>query len=123
MKKIQFYGIWVYALLCLILVISYKFYTGMFETKVMEYNLSLWIALAINLILLITSIMSIKSSKILAILGIIFSPLSTYLFFISWTEMNYQYLAGFIVLPVILLLLTLVKKNSLTSIELIEEKK
>ncbi|MDI6826294.1 MAG: hypothetical protein QMD36_03850 [Candidatus Aenigmarchaeota archaeon] len=112
MKKTQFYGIWIYALLCLLLVLLYKFYTGMFEAKIMEYNLSLWYALAINLVLLVTSVISLKSSKLPAILGIIFSPLSTYLFFKSWTEMNYQYLAGFMVIPVILLLTTMVKRTS-----------
>ncbi|MDI6826297.1 MAG: hypothetical protein QMD36_03865 [Candidatus Aenigmarchaeota archaeon] len=123
MKKTQFFGIWIYALLCLVLVLIYRFYTGMFEAKIMEYNLSLWYALAINLVLLVTSVISLKSSKLPAILGIIFSPLSTYLFFKSWTEMNYQYLAGFMVIPVILLLTTMVKRTSITSTQPIEKEK
>ena len=123
MKKTQFYGILVYALLCLMLVLLYRFSTGIFETKILDYNLSLWLTIVVNLVLLITSIISLRASKIPAILGIVFSPLSTYLFFKSWTESNYQYLAGFIVLPVILLLTTMVGSKSLTNIKPIKEEK
>jgi hypothetical protein len=122
MKLRQFYGIWVYALLCLLLVLLYRFYTGAFETKMLGYNSSLWSALAINLVLLIVSIISLKESRLTAILGIIFSPISTYLFFKSWTEMNYEYLTVFIALPVILLLTKIVKRN-VASVQPVKEEK
>jgi hypothetical protein len=121
MRRIQFYGIWLYALLCLLLVLLYRFYTGAFETKMLGYNSSLWSALAINLVLLVVSIISLKESRLTAILGIIFSPISTYLFFKSWTEMNYEYLTVFIALPVILLITKM--RKSKVAVQPVEEKK
>jgi hypothetical protein len=109
MSKI-FYGIWVYSVLCLILVFLYGYYTGMFETKLLDYNLSLWTALIVNIVLVIFSIISLRESKILPILGIIVTPISTYLFYASWTELNYMYLAGFIVIPVVLLSVATIMK-------------
>ena len=102
MSKI-FYGIWIYSILSLILVFLYGYYTGIFEPKLFDYNLSLWAALIVNVILAIFSVISLKGPKLLPILGIIVTPISTYLFYASWTESNYMYLAGFIVIPVILL--------------------
>jgi len=102
MNKI-FYGIWVYSILCLILVFLYGYYTGIFETKLIGYNFSLWSVLIVNIILVIFSVISLKGPKLLPILGIVVTPISTYLFYASWTELNYMYLAGFILLPVVLL--------------------
>ena len=102
-----FYGVWVYSILCLVLVFLYGYYTEIFEPKLFDYNLSFWFALVVNLILLIVSIISLKGPKLLPIIGIIATPLSTYLFYASWTRMNYLYLTGFIAIPVILLLLSL----------------
>jgi len=73
----------------------------------MNYNLSLWSALIVNIILAIFSIISLKGPKLLPILGLIFTPISTYLFYASWTEANYFYLAGFIAIPVVLLLISI----------------
>jgi len=106
MSKI-FYGIWVYSVLCLILVFLYGYYTEIFEPKLFDYNLSFWSALLVNLVLLIVSIISLKGPKLLPILGIILTPISTYLFYTSWTQMNYIYLTSFIAIPVILLLISL----------------
>jgi multisubunit Na+/H+ antiporter MnhB subunit len=107
MSKI-FYGIWVYSILCLILVFLYGYYTEIFEPKLFDYNLSFWSALIVNLILLIISIISLKGPKLLSIIGIIITPISTYLFYTSWTKMNYLYLTGFITIPVVLLLLSII---------------
>jgi len=106
MSKI-FYGIWIYSVLSLILVFLYGYYTEIFEPKLLGYNLSLWAALLVNLILLIISIISLKGPKLLPILGIIVTPISTYLFYASWTGMNYLYLTVFIIIPVVLLLLSI----------------
>ena len=102
-----FYGIWIYSVLCLILVFLYGYYPEMFEPKVLDYNLSFWSALIVNLILLIVSIILLKGPKILPILGIIVTPISTYLFYVSWTRINYLYLTGFIAIPVVLLLISI----------------
>jgi len=102
-----FYGIWVYSILCLILVFLYGYYTEIFEPKLFGYNLSFWSALIVNLILLIVAIITLKGPKLLPILGIIVTPISTYLFYASWTQMNYLYLIGFITIPVVLLLLSI----------------
>jgi len=109
MSKI-FYGIWVYSILCLILVFLYGYYTEMFESKILNYNLSLWSALIVNVILVIFSIISIRGPKLLPILGIIVTPISTYLFYASWTQMNYMYLTGFIIIPVIMLSIATIMK-------------
>ncbi len=111
MKKTQFYGIWIYSVLCLVLILLYSYYTEIFETSVFNYNLSLWAALAVNLILLISSILSFRGSKILLILGIILAPASTYLFYQSWTKTSYEYLAGFTVIPILLLLISTFMKT------------
>jgi hypothetical protein len=111
MSKI-FYGIWVYSIFCLILVFLYGYYTEMFEPKLFGYNLSFWFVLIVNLILLIVSIISLKGPKLLPILGIIVTPISTYLFYESWTKMNYLYLTGFIAIPVVLLLLSIIIKRT-----------
>jgi len=110
MSKI-FYGIWVYSVLCLILVFLYGYYTEVFEIKLFDYNLSFWSALLVNLVLLCISIISLKGPKILPILGIIVTPISTYLFYASWTEINYFYLVGFVAIPVVLLLISIVTKR------------
>ena len=107
MSKI-FYGIWIYSILCLILVFLYGYYTGFFDASFLNYNLSLWSALIVNVFLMIFSIISLKGPKLLPILGIIVSPISTYLFYASWTQLNYMYLAGFITISVILLLTSIV---------------
>jgi hypothetical protein len=60
--------------------------------------------------LAVFSVISIRESKILPILGIIVAPLSTYLFYSSWTQTNYIYLAGFIMIPVVLLSVATVMK-------------
>ena len=109
MKKVE-YGIWIYAVLCLILVLIYRYSTATFDAKVSGYNLSLWYPLAINLIFIGVSVISIKENKLLPIIGIIFTPISTYSFYKSWTDFNYDYLALFIILPVVLLLLLLYQK-------------
>jgi len=107
----MFYGIWVYSILCLILVFLYGYYTEMFEPKLFDYNLSFWSALSVNLVLLIVSIISLKGPKLLPILGIIVAPISTYLFYESWTRMNYVYLTSFILIPIVLLLIPLLMKK------------
>ena len=106
----MFYGIWIYSMLCLVLVFLYGYYTEMFESSFLNYNLSLWSALLANVILAIFSIISLKGPKILPILGLILTPISTYLFYASWTQLNYIYLAGFIIIPVILLTVATVMK-------------
>ncbi len=112
MKKTQFYGIWIYGILCLALILLYKYYTGFFEPKIYNYNLSLWLALVVNIVLFATSVAAFKGSKILLILGIILAPVSTYLFYESWTQTNYEYLAVFAGIPVLLLLITTFIKTS-----------
>jgi glucan phosphoethanolaminetransferase (alkaline phosphatase superfamily) len=112
MKKTQFYGIWVYGVLCLVLILLYRYYTDVFGAKIYDYNLSLWSALAVNLILLASSIASSRGSKVLLILGIILAPVSTYLFYESWTKINYEYLAGFAGIPILLLLVATFMKNA-----------
>jgi len=102
MSKI-FYGIWIYSILCLILVFLYGYYTEVFEASLLNYNLSLWSALIVNVFLAIFAIISLKGPKLLPIIGLIVTPISTYLFYTSWTELNYMYLAGFIIIPVVLL--------------------
>jgi hypothetical protein len=82
----------------------------MFESKILNYNLSIWSALIVNVILVIFSIISIRGPKLLPILGIIVAPISTYLFYASWTQMNYMYLAGFIIIPVIMLSIATIMK-------------
>lgn len=109
MSKI-FYGIWIYSILCLLLVFLYGYYTEVFETTIMNYNLSLWTALIVNIFLIVFSVISLKGPKLLPILGIIVSPISTYFFYTSWTQINYTYLAGFIVIPVVLLLVATLMK-------------
>jgi hypothetical protein len=84
----------------------------MFEPKIADLNLSLWFSLAVNIVLLITSILSFRVSKTLLILGIILAPISTYFFYESWTKTNYEYLAGFAVIPILILLITTFMKNS-----------
>jgi hypothetical protein len=106
----NFLGIWIYAVLCLILILLYEFYTNIFDYKISGYNLSLWSVLAVNVFLIITSILIFKRSKIIAILGIVFAPMSAYLFYQSWTNYIYNYLVIFLAIPIILLLLSLKKK-------------
>jgi hypothetical protein len=88
----------------------YGYYTEMFEPKFLNYNLSLWSALIVNIVLAIFSIISFRGPKLLPILGIIVTPISTYLFFASWTKMDYMYLGGFIVIPVVLLAVATIMK-------------
>jgi hypothetical protein len=111
MKKTQFYGIWVYGILCLVLILLYRYYTEIFEPNIYNYNLSLWLSLAVNLVLFVSSIASFRGSKILLILGIILAPISTYLFYESWTKANYEYLAGFVGIPIVILLISTFIKN------------
>lgn len=110
MKHNQFYGIWIYGILCLLLAFLYKNATGVFEAKIGDYNLSLWSALAVNVFLIVYSILTFRESKIITILGIIPAPLSIYLFYQSWTKMSYEYLAGFLAIPIILLLVATLLK-------------
>lgn len=117
MKKTQFYGIWVYSILCLLLILLYKYYTDMFEPKIYNYNLSLWSALAVNILLIVLSMVSFRGSKVLLVLGIILAPVSTYLFYESWTKVNYAYLAGFAGIPVLLLLIATFIKPSMSMIQ------
>lgn len=112
MNKVNI-GIWVYAFLCLVLVLAYRYYTDIFEPKVYGYNLSLWYALGINLVLLGFSAVSFKQSKLLSLLGIVLIPLSTYSFYRSWTDFNYDYLAGFLGIPMLLLVLRILKGQEL----------
>jgi FtsH-binding integral membrane protein len=112
MKKIKI-GIWIYCVLCLVLVLAYRYYTEMFEPNVSGLNLSLWYALIINLVLLGFSVVSFKESKLLSILGIILVPFSTYSFYRSWTDFKYDYLAGFLAIPIILLVLGTIKEETL----------
>jgi len=110
MSDKQFYGVWVYTLLCLILVLLYRYATGIFEPILASFNLSLWAALVVNIILVIFCVLTFKKSMIISILGLISTPLSIYFFYESWTRINYEYLAGFLMMPIILLLIvTLVK--------------
>ena len=106
-------GIWIYAFLCLVLVLAYRYYTSIFEPQIYGYNLSLWYALVINLVLLGFSVFSFKESKLLSILGIILVPLSTYSFYRSWTDFNYDYLAGFLAIPLLLLALGILRDKGL----------
>ena len=85
----------------------------MFEPNVSGLNLSLWYALIINLVLLGFSVVSFKESKLLSILGIILVPFSTYSFYRSWTDFKYDYLAGFLAIPIILLVLGTIKEETL----------
>jgi len=101
----------IYSLLCLVLILLYKYYTNIFDYKIVGYNLSLWSALVANVILIIFSLLSFKDSKIISILGIIFAVLSTYLFYESWTNYVYEYLVGFLAIPIILLALSFKKKQ------------
>lgn len=103
-------GIWIYAILCLALVLTYRYYTDVFEPKISGYNFSLWYALGINIVLLGFSVISFRESKLLSLLGIILVPLSTYFFYRSWTDFNYDYLAGFLAIPMILLILGTIRK-------------
>ena len=112
MKKNNIF-IWAYAFLCIVLVLAYRYYTDIFEPKVYVYNLSLWYALGINLVLLGFSAVSFKQSKLLSLLGIALVPLSTYLFYRSWTNFNYDYLAGFLAVPMLLLVLRILKGQEL----------
>jgi len=82
----------------------------MFEPKLLNYNSSLWSALMVNIVLVIFSVISLRGPKLLPILGIVAMPISTYLFYASWTELNYMYLAGFIVIPVALLAVATIMK-------------
>jgi uncharacterized membrane protein len=107
----MFYGVWVYSILCLILVLLYGYYTEIFDIKLFDYSLSFWTALIVNLVLLSTSIISLKGPKVLPILGIISMPVSIYLFYTSWTEKNSLYLTGFMAIPVILLLISIIKRR------------
>jgi lysylphosphatidylglycerol synthetase-like protein (DUF2156 family) len=107
----NFLSIWFYAVLCLILILIYEFYTNIFDYKISGYNLSLWSVLAVNAFLIIISILMFKKSKIVAILGIIFTPISMYLFYESWTNYIYDYLVIFLAIPIVLLLLSIKKKQ------------
>lgn len=98
-----FYGFWVYALICLVLTLLYGYYTEIFEPRLLGYNLSFWSALAGSIVLVVVSVISLKESKVLPMIGLFCSPLSTYLFFKSWTELNYVYLALFLAIPIVLL--------------------
>jgi len=110
MSDKQFYGIWVYSLLCLFLVLLYRYATGFFEPKIAGLNLSLWTVLIVNIVLVIFSLMTFKKSMVISLLGLVSIPLSIYFFYESWTRLNYEYLAGFLAMPIILLLIvTLVK--------------
>jgi len=102
---------WVYSVLCLVLILLYKYYTNIFDSKIAGYNLSLWSALVVNVILIIFSLLSFKESKMISILGIVFAVLSTYLFYESWTNYVYEYLVGFMAIPIILLALSFKKKQ------------
>lgn len=106
----MFYGIWAYSVLCLILVFLYGYYTEIFEAKLLGYNLSLWTALIVNIVLVVFSVISLRGPKLLPILGIIVAPISTYLFYASWTGINYMYLAVFIIIPVGLLAVATIMK-------------
>jgi uncharacterized membrane protein (UPF0136 family) len=112
MKKINI-GIWIYAFLCIVLVLGYRYYTQVFESKIYGYNLSLWFALVVNLVLLGFSVVSFKESKFLSLLGIVLVPLSTYSFYRSWTDFNYDYLAGFLAIPMLLLVLRILTDEGL----------
>jgi len=107
----MFYGIWIYSMLCLVLVFLYGYYTEIFGKKLLDYNLSFWSALLVNLVFLCISIISLKGPKILPILGLIMTPISTYLFYVSWTETNYWFLASFIAIPVVLLLVAILTER------------
>ena len=102
---------WTYSILCLILILLYKYYTNIFDYKIAGYNLSLWSALVVNVILIIFSLLLFKESKVISILGIIFAVLSTYLFYESWTNYVYEYLVGFLAIPIILLTFSFKKKQ------------
>ena len=112
MKKINI-GIWIYAFLCIVLVLAYRYYTQIFEAKIYGYNLSLWFAVVVNLVLLGFSIVSFKESKFLSLFGVLLVPLSTYSFYRSWTNFNYDYLAGFLAIPMLLLVLRIVSEEGL----------
>ena len=105
-----FLKMWVYAIICLVLVIIYKYYTNIFDQKISGYNLSLWTALVVNIILIILSLLTFKESKIITVLGIILAPISTYLYYMSWTNYIYEYLVGFMAIPILLLVISLKSK-------------
>ncbi len=108
MKKI-FASVWVYSLLCLLLILLYRYQTSIFETSFLGFNLSLWTALVINLFFFIVCILSLKEGKLIPSLGIILCFLSTYSFYKSWTESNYPFLTIFISVPVFLLALNIIQ--------------
>jgi len=105
----------IYSFLCLILILLYRFQTGIFEPVIMNYNLSLWSALIVNIIFLILCIISLKENKIIPTLGIILCFPSTYFFYLSWTLADYSYLAYFVLIPIFLLILTLSKSIKMKS--------
>lgn len=107
----MFYGVWVYSILCLILVLLYGYYAEIFYIELFDYSLSFWFALIVNLVLLSTAIISLKGPKILPILGIILMPISIYLFYTSWVEKTSLYLTGFMLIPIALLLISTIMRR------------
>lgn len=94
----------VYAIACLLLALVYRYYTDVFLPKFFGYNLALWYALLPNLLLLVIGILLFKQGKrLLSLLPIILIPASVYLFYYSWIDINYVFLAEFLLIPILLL--------------------
>lgn len=103
MNRIQVL-ITVYTIACLLLALIYRYYTDVFLPKVLGYNLALWYALLPNLLLLVVGILLFKQGKkMLSILPIILIPASVYLFYSSWVNISYVFLAEFLLIPILLL--------------------
>jgi len=94
----------VYGLACLAMILVYRYYTDLFQPKIFGFNLSLWYAFIPNLMLLAVGILFFKEGKkLISIIPIVLIPISAYLFYYSWIYVSYEVLAGFVLIPVILL--------------------
>jgi hypothetical protein len=93
-----------YAVACLALVLVYRYYADVFEPKLLGYNLALWYALIPNLLPLVIGILFFREGKkIMALLPIALMPVSIYLFYNSWINVDYMFLAGFVLIPIFLM--------------------
>lgn len=96
-----------YSALCLLLVLIYQYYPSFYLVKIQGYSSALWAVLAVNIVLIAGGIALLKKTKLLPALSIFLSPVSVYLFYQSWVNINYQFLAGFLFVPIVLLVVSL----------------
>jgi hypothetical protein len=96
-----------YSALCLLLALIYQYYPSFYLVKIQGYSAALWAVLAVNIVLIAGAVVSFKKAKLLSVLSIVLSPVSVYLFYQSWVNINYQFLAGFLFVPIILLVISL----------------